>query len=87
MTEAGRRASTVQLTRSRAEEVTPLEAFELGRRYEHEVAEARAAREAFAEKWAKIAKKLNPLRVAAAPVPAPVVASERAAKSASKPDR
>ena len=87
LTEAGRRASTVQLTRSRAEEVTPLEAFELGRRYEHEVAEARAAREAFAEKWAKIAKKLNPLRVAAAPVPAPVVASERAAKSASKPDR
>jgi hypothetical protein len=84
LTEAGRRASTVQLTRSRAEEVTPLEAFELGRRYEHEVAEARAAREAFAEKWAKIAKKLNPLRVAAAPVPAPVAASERAAKSASK---
>lgn len=59
LTEAGRRASTVQSTRARAEEVTPLEAFELGRRYEHEVAEARAAWESFAAKWAKTAKKLG----------------------------
>ena len=62
LAEAGRRAAIVQLTRSRAEEVTPIEAFELGRRYEHEIAEARSAREAFAAKWAKTSKKLSPVR-------------------------
>ncbi len=62
LAEAGRRATVVQLTRARAEEVTPLEAFELGRRYEQELLEARTAREAFASGWAKAAKKLDPLR-------------------------
>ncbi len=66
LAEAARRASIVQLSRARAAEVTPVEAFELGRRYEHELAEARAAREAFSTKWAKTAKKLSPLRADAA---------------------
>jgi hypothetical protein len=62
LAEAGRRATTVQLTRARAEEVSPLEAFELGRRYEQELAEARTAREAFSAGWTRAAKKLDPLR-------------------------
>jgi hypothetical protein len=62
LAEAGRRATIVQLTRARAEEVTPLEAFELGRRYEQELLEARTAREAFSAGWAKAAKKLDLLR-------------------------
>jgi hypothetical protein len=62
LAEAGRRATTVQLTRAHAEEVTPLEAFELGRRYEQELLEARTAREAFSAGWMKAAKKLDPRR-------------------------
>jgi hypothetical protein len=62
LAEAGRRTTVLQLTRSRAQEVTPLEAFELGRRYEHEFAEAREARQAFATSWAKTEKKLSPIK-------------------------
>ncbi len=62
LAEAGRRATVVQLTRARAEEVTPVEAFDLGRRYEHELVEAGAAHEAFATGWAKTAKKFDSIR-------------------------
>ena len=62
LAEAGRRATIVQLTRARAEEVSPLEAFELGRRYEQELLEATTAREAFSTGWARAAKKLDALR-------------------------
>ena len=41
----------------RADEVTPLEAFELGRRYEQELQEARTAREAFVTDWAKTGRR------------------------------
>jgi CHAD domain len=69
LTEAGRRAAVVQLTRDRAAQATPLEAFELGRRYEHELTEARASREAFASAWAKAAKKHGPPARPAQPEP------------------
>jgi hypothetical protein len=62
---AGRQASTAQLTRTQANDVTALEAFELGRRYEHELTEAQAAREEFIIVWTKTVKKVSPLRAAA----------------------
>lgn len=56
---AGRAATTLQLTESQVDEVSPREAFELGRRYEHELTSLRSSREAFEAAWAKTAKKLD----------------------------
>ena len=44
---------------SQAAAASPQEAFTLGRRYEQQLGELKAAQEAFFHRWAKTAKKLH----------------------------
>lgn len=59
LAETRRRAAAADQTRIDAVSAAPLQAFELGRRYERERLEAKAARDAFSRQWAKTERKLS----------------------------
>jgi hypothetical protein len=61
LAESGRQSHLAQLTKDLVVESTAEQAFELGRRYEQELVEANASREAFIRHWSKTSKKLGPL--------------------------
>jgi hypothetical protein len=64
LAESGRQSHLAQLTKELVVDASPEQAFELGRRYEHELVEANAAREAFVRHWSKTSKKLVALLAA-----------------------
>jgi hypothetical protein len=59
LAEAAKHDDTAQRSLALAATSPPAEAFSLGRAYEHELAVARTARDAFVRRWAKTAKKLE----------------------------
>ena len=59
LAEAAKHDNTAQRSLALAATSPPAEAFSLGRAYEHELAVARTARDAFVRRWAKTAKKLG----------------------------
>jgi hypothetical protein len=59
LAEVTRHDRAAQRSLDRAQKSSPADAFSLGRAYEHELAVARTAREAFVRRWAKTVKKLE----------------------------